>query len=81
MLINPFALFSFVTNSTAESALSNSSCEKTLPVGGQAVIEGVIMKGPSHWGMAVRKPEGDIYSGTDGPVPDGIKKACGAVQY
>lgn len=61
MLINPFALFSFATNSTAESALSNSSCGKALPVGGQAVIEGVIMKGPSHWGMAVRKPEGDIF--------------------
>lgn len=32
-----------------------------LPVGGQAVIEGVIMKGPTHWGMAVRKPDGRIY--------------------
>nr|WP_321503325.1 DUF1385 domain-containing protein [uncultured Dethiosulfovibrio sp.] len=59
MLINPFALLSFALRAAFDSA--SSSCEKSLPVGGQAVIEGVIMKGPSHWGMAVRKPEGDIF--------------------
>lgn len=26
------------------------------------MIEGVIMKGPSHWGMAVRKPDGDVFN-------------------
>jgi uncharacterized protein YqhQ len=31
-----------------------------IPVGGQAVIEGVLMKGPEHWGLAVRGPEGNI---------------------
>lgn len=61
MRINPFALFSFAANGTEDSAVSTSSCDKNLPVGGQAVIEGVIMKGPSHWGMAVRRPEGDIF--------------------
>lgn len=59
MLINPFALLSFALRAAFDAA--SSSCEKSLPVGGQAVIEGVIMKGPSHWGMAVRKPEGDIF--------------------
>jgi len=32
-----------------------------IPVGGQAVIEGVLMKGPEHWGLAVRKPDGCIW--------------------
>jgi uncharacterized protein YqhQ len=29
-------------------------------VGGQAVLEGVMMRGPSNWAVAVRKPDGDI---------------------
>jgi uncharacterized protein YqhQ len=29
-------------------------------VGGQAVLEGVMMRSPSHWAVAVRKPDGDI---------------------
>jgi uncharacterized protein YqhQ len=29
-------------------------------VGGQAVIEGVMMRGVDHWSLAVRRPEGDI---------------------
>jgi uncharacterized protein YqhQ len=28
--------------------------------GGQAVLEGVMMRGPSNWAVAVRKPDGDI---------------------
>jgi len=35
-----------------------------MPVGGQAVIEGVLMKGPEHWGLSVRKPDGQIQSET-----------------
>jgi len=30
------------------------------PIGGQAVLEGVMMRGPSAWSVAVRKPDGDI---------------------
>src|SRR3954467_2967406 len=30
------------------------------PIGGQAVLEGVMMRGPSNWSVAVRKPDGDI---------------------
>ena len=37
---------------------------KRIPVGGQAVIEGVLMKGPEHWGLAVRQPDGKIYTET-----------------
>jgi uncharacterized protein YqhQ len=29
--------------------------------GGQAVVEGVMMRGPDHWAVAVRKPDGDIH--------------------
>lgn len=35
-----------------------------MPVGGQAVIEGVLMKGPECWGLSVRKPDGQIQSET-----------------
>ena len=34
---------------------------KRIPVGGQAVIEGVLMKGPEHWGLAVREPSGGVW--------------------
>jgi len=29
-------------------------------VGGQAVLEGVMMRGPRNWAVAVRKPDGEI---------------------
>jgi uncharacterized protein YqhQ len=29
-------------------------------IGGQAVLEGVMMRSPSHWALAVRKPDGEI---------------------
>ena len=35
---------------------------KKIPVGGQAVIEGVLMKGKELWGLAVRRPNGDIFT-------------------
>lgn len=37
------------------------SVPEKIPVGGQAVIEGVLMKGPLHWGLAVREPGGSIW--------------------
>ena len=37
---------------------------KKIPVGGQAVIEGVLMKGHKRWGLAIRKPDGDIHHET-----------------
>src|ERR687886_1202498 len=30
------------------------------PIGGQAVLEGVMMRGPSNWAVAVRKRDGEI---------------------
>ncbi|MBN1333461.1 MAG: DUF1385 domain-containing protein [Synergistales bacterium] len=35
---------------------------RSLPVGGQAVIEGVLMKGPTKWGLCVRKPDGTLHN-------------------
>src|ERR687885_2523652 len=32
----------------------------SAPIGGQAVLEGVMMRGPSNWAVAVRKPNGQI---------------------
>jgi uncharacterized protein YqhQ len=35
------------------------SAQRDAPVGGQAVLEGVMMRGVSHWAVAVRKPTVD----------------------
>jgi uncharacterized protein YqhQ len=32
----------------------------SAPIGGQAILEGVMMRGPSNWSLAVRKPDGEI---------------------
>lgn len=32
-----------------------------IQIGGQAVIEGVVMRGPEKWALAVRRPSGDMY--------------------
>src|SRR3954468_12196431 len=32
----------------------------SAPIGGQAVLEGVMMRGPSNWAVAGRKPNGQI---------------------
>lgn len=36
------------------------SGEETTLVGGQAVLEGVMMRSPHAWGIAVRKPSGEV---------------------
>ena len=38
-----------------------ASEDRRIPIGGQAVIEGVLMKGPRQWGLAVRQPNGEIF--------------------
>lgn len=39
-------------------------CKFRTTVGGQAVMEGVMMRGPAKWCLAVRNPEGDIITET-----------------
>ena len=33
---------------------------RDAPIGGQAVLEGVMMRGVSTWAVGVRKPDGEI---------------------
>ena len=47
---------------TALNLFADDAQDRKIPVGGQAVIEGVLMKGKNRWGLAVRKPAGDIFS-------------------
>jgi len=44
--------------------LAEGAEDRRIPVGGQAVIEGVLMKGPAQWGLSVRNPDGMIETET-----------------
>jgi uncharacterized protein YqhQ len=54
--------------STEAAARPNMQAAKDAPVGGQAVLEGVMMRGVSTWAVAVRKPAPDQ---EPGEVPTG----------
>ena len=56
-------LIMIVMNLFASEAEQESDFKK-IPVGGQAVIEGVLMKGKNLWGLAVRRPGGEIFHET-----------------
>ena len=43
--------------------------KRDAPVGGQAVLEGVMMRGVSTWAVAVRKPDGEIEISSEPLVP------------
>src|SRR5919112_5279818 len=43
--------------------------KRDAPVGGQAVLEGVMMRGLSTWAVAVRNPEGQIELSSDSLRP------------
>jgi uncharacterized protein YqhQ len=67
------------------SAIGQLTAKKDAPVGGQAVLEGVMMRGVTTWSVAVRKPAPDaaeervaeesaqsrVLVGTDGHNEDG----------
>ncbi|HUQ50436.1 MAG TPA: DUF1385 domain-containing protein [Terriglobales bacterium] len=42
------------------------SGEETTLVGGQAVLEGVMMRSPHAWGIAIRKPNGEMVTHSEG---------------
>jgi len=48
--------------------------QRDAPVGGQAVLEGVMMRGVRHWAVAVRKPVAERAQAReqDGPVRDAL---------
>ncbi|HCD72340.1 DUF1385 domain-containing protein [Thermovirga lienii] len=56
-------IFSYITR-FIYFFLFSLNAEHEVPVGGQAVLEGVLMKGPARWGLAVRTPKGDIWTKT-----------------
>jgi uncharacterized protein YqhQ len=43
-------------HSSVEGPSVDLKAERDAPVGGQAVLEGVMMRGVAHWAVAVRKP-------------------------
>ncbi|MGC1851606.1 MAG: DUF1385 domain-containing protein [Solirubrobacterales bacterium] len=43
--------------------------KRDAPIGGQAVLEGVMMRGVSTWAVAVRNPEGEIELSSERLVP------------
>jgi uncharacterized protein YqhQ len=43
--------------------------QRDAPVGGQAVLEGVMMRGVSTWAVAVRNPEGQVELSSEPLVP------------
>jgi uncharacterized protein YqhQ len=46
---------------------------KSTHIGGQAVLEGVMMRGKTHWAVSVRRPDGMIVSDTK-PLPGWTKR-------
>jgi uncharacterized protein YqhQ len=57
----------------------NSPTEPTLLLGGQAVLEGVMMRGPARIATAVRKPDGTIVVKTEAFAPMGVRVKALAV--
>ncbi len=55
---------------------AESAPRAPMPVGGQAVIEGVLMKGYERWGLAVRAPDGGIVT-EHWPAANWSKKGVG----
>ena len=47
------------------------SAQRDAPVGGQAVLEGVMMRGVSNWAVAVRKPSPEQIADGDSDANDG----------
>jgi uncharacterized protein YqhQ len=45
------------------------TAKRDAPLGGQAVLEGVMMRGVSTWAVAVRKPAAFLSEGAAAPVP------------
>ena len=41
-------------------SINENQTAKKPDIGGQAVLDGVMMKAPDHIAVAVRKPDGDI---------------------
>ncbi len=51
-----------VLDGSSEGSEVELTAQRDAPVGGQAVLEGVMMRGVSHWAVAVRKPSAEQLS-------------------
>ena len=49
------------------------------PIGGQAVLEGVMMRGATNWSVAVRKPNGAIAQ-VQRPIESAMAMVAGAAR-
>ena len=56
--------------------MSKKACSKYTSIGGQAVIEGIMMKGPKKSVLSVRLPDGDILTEDVTKVPLKEKYKC-----
>ena len=57
------------TGAVAQLPDGELTAKRDAPLGGQAVLEGVMMRGVRHWAVAVRKPTATSGLGKPGPVP------------
>jgi hypothetical protein len=48
------------TAGRATATAEGLQARKDAPIGGQAVLEGVMMRGVSTWAVAIRKPVAEI---------------------
>jgi uncharacterized protein YqhQ len=76
---------SAVADRTAPSTLVEAdgelSAQRDAPVGGQAVLEGVMMRGVSNWAVAVRKPTAEQLQEEDrGVGGESIPAALGEIE-
>ena len=53
---------------------------RDAPIGGQAVLEGVMMRGVSTWAVAVRKPSAEQLAARNGDEPDPTEAALGEIE-
>ena len=61
-------------------AMSEQRARKDAPIGGQAVLEGVMMRGVSTWAVAVRKPTEEQLAEHEGEGLDPTEAALGEVE-
>jgi uncharacterized protein YqhQ len=67
--------------STLVEADGELSAQRDAPVGGQAVLEGVMMRGVSNWAVAVRKPSAEqLDDGELGPEEIATEGAKGEIE-
>jgi uncharacterized protein YqhQ len=63
------------SSSVAELSDGELMARRDAPLGGQAVLEGVMMRGVRHWAVAVRKPlRATTHAQTDGGPHDGSER-------